>query len=346
MKKHSIFACIILLCLLCARVSFAGAEGGKVIVSLGDSYSSGEGIEPFYGQDMDLPERVLDPDWLAHRSMECWPGMLTLPAVDGPMKDHRGENWFFAAASGAETGQLFRLSAAEIASGASAEKEKEYNRGGFSGKAMLPPQLDVFDELDAKGLKADYVTVTIGGNDIGFARVVSTSFLGMSNFLPGSTPEEQAALLVQRAYEAGGIRDKILRVFRDISSRAGSQAWIIVPGYPCILADDCGEDLFPENSSEIMNGMVRLFNAELRDIVEDCRAEGMNICFVSVEEAFAGHGAYSEDPYINPVILAPQAQDLNEFTGFSMYSMHPNQKGAAAYARCVQEMIDRLEAER
>ena len=30
----------------------------------------------------------------------------------------------------------------------------------------------------------------------------------------------------------------------------------------------------------------------------------------------------------------------------SMYSMHPNAEGAAAYLRCVQEAIDRLEAEK
>ena len=56
----------------------------RVIVSLGDSYSSGEGIEPLYGQlDKNgkkrvITERVENPDWMAHRSTKAWAGMLTL----------------------------------------------------------------------------------------------------------------------------------------------------------------------------------------------------------------------------------------------------------------------------
>lgn len=40
----------------------------KIMVSLGDSYSSGEGIEPFYGQNEKISKKVNNPDWLAHRS--------------------------------------------------------------------------------------------------------------------------------------------------------------------------------------------------------------------------------------------------------------------------------------
>ena len=59
---------------------------------------------------------------------------------------------------------------------------------------------------------------------------------------------------------------------------------------------------------------------------------------------FAGHGAYSDDPYINPVYPGSLDQDLKTFMVASYYSMHPNEKGAEAYARCVQAMIDSLEA--
>ena len=47
-----------------------------IVVSLGDSYSSGEGIEKFYGQDKSVREKVLDDDWLAHRSTKSWPSLL------------------------------------------------------------------------------------------------------------------------------------------------------------------------------------------------------------------------------------------------------------------------------
>ncbi len=43
-------------------------EESRIMVSLGDSYSSGEGIEPFYGQNESTADKVKNQDWLAHRS--------------------------------------------------------------------------------------------------------------------------------------------------------------------------------------------------------------------------------------------------------------------------------------
>ena len=54
-----------------------------VVVSLGDSYSSGEGIEDFYGQEKEWEQRVKDEDWLAHRSTKSWPSLLKIPKADG-----------------------------------------------------------------------------------------------------------------------------------------------------------------------------------------------------------------------------------------------------------------------
>ena len=78
-------------------VSATNSEGRKIMVSLGDSFSSGESIEPFYGQDeKKVAEKVKNHDWLAHRSQDSWPGMLTLPGVEGKMADHhdKNDNWY------------------------------------------------------------------------------------------------------------------------------------------------------------------------------------------------------------------------------------------------------------
>ena len=74
----------------------------KIMVSMGDSYSSGEGVPEFYDQNLTLKEKVKSMDWLAHRSKKAWSGQLILPSV-GKMSDNRNKNWFFVAASGAET---------------------------------------------------------------------------------------------------------------------------------------------------------------------------------------------------------------------------------------------------
>ncbi|MBQ9001554.1 MAG: VWA domain-containing protein, partial [Eggerthellaceae bacterium] len=73
-----------------------------------------------------------------------------------------------------------------------------------------------------------------------------------------------------------------------------------------------------------------------------------NIDVVVVAEAFFSHEAYSTEEYINKVILYQAGnQDLVKDikrAPASAYSIHPNQKGAQAYADCVQAMIDQIEA--
>ena len=103
MKKiFLLIACLFVLVSCCGA---AAEEAGKagVLVALGDSYTSGEGLEPYFGQDAPMGQKCKNPDWLAHRSEKSWPGMLTLPGVEGVMADHRGENFFFAAASAARS---------------------------------------------------------------------------------------------------------------------------------------------------------------------------------------------------------------------------------------------------
>jgi hypothetical protein len=106
--------------LLGVKARFAIAEEEEdsrnlIIVSIGDSYASGEGIPPFYGQEDAKKANIQNGymtkpvGWLAHRSVHSWEGMLTLDGVDGSMSDERniGTHWFFVAASGATTENLY-----------------------------------------------------------------------------------------------------------------------------------------------------------------------------------------------------------------------------------------------
>lgn len=81
-----------------------------VVVSLGDSYSSGEGLEPFYGQDKATADKVEDYDWLAHRSQSAWPGRLKFDRDTNPVSDYKdsenGNKWYFVASSGAKIENL------------------------------------------------------------------------------------------------------------------------------------------------------------------------------------------------------------------------------------------------
>ena len=79
-------------------------------------------------------------------------------------------------------------------------REKEYRRGGISGTAVLAPQLSVFDELDKKGLKADYVVLTIGGNDLDFKNIITLSALGKTTSMPGETNVDKGVALFEQQY--------------------------------------------------------------------------------------------------------------------------------------------------
>ena len=344
MKKTCMLILLVFISLVYSAAYPEGAEKGKVLVALGDSYIAGEGIEPYYGQDAPMKEKCKNPDWLAHRSESGWPGMLRLPGVEGVLADHRGENFFFAAASGARTSHLFLLTDEERKNGMTAGFEKVYNRDGISGTTMLAPQLDIFDELDEKGLKADYVVLMIGGNDVEFRDVAAMSIFGQTTTQAGETNIDKGVTLLEQIYEAGNVRKSIKRVFVDVASRAGEQACILVAGYPYPLVDDTAGGVFSRDSAMIMNEANYFFCIELINLVDECRSEGMNICYVGVNNVFTGHGAYSGDPYINPVMLLAGKQDLDSMAVVSSASLHPNLKGAEAYARCVQDAIDQLEA--
>ncbi len=330
-------------------------ETSRIVVSMGDSFSSGEGIEPFYDQNLPVEQKVESQDWLAHRSEKSWGGQLTLPGVEGTMADHKGTHWFFTAVSGAETKHITK-------EGQSKEVDLLENSVRYKGKIDLKQQLTVFEEMGAK--KADYVTLTLGGNDAKFTEVVkkavvSTAYLDIS----GLVNQLQTAL--DDFDKPGGIRSDLKQVYKEIENAAGSQAQIIVAGYPQLLSPiGTNSQIITAYEAGLLNSAVSELNKKISDLVLECKNEEMSIHFVSVEEEFEGHGAYSLKPYINGVILGSQSQELKDFTlglfslvsqpqsleekleniqPASAYSFHPNEEGAKAYARCVQAKIDELE---
>ena len=330
--------------------AYAGEKRKRdlVIVSLGDSYSSGEGMEPFYGQDEPLQTRVNNKDWLAHRSILAWPGLLSLEGV-GFMSDSK-DHWFFVAASGAETYDYYDKHDNEAKFGLKNREgqEKKYNKtdpatgNTFADKAPLLPQKEVWKDLKKKNLKADYVTLTFGGNDLGFTKVATTVLLEGRN----DAHSVLAALLLSalnKMKPGGEVRERLKNLYRDVAVDAGSQAKVIVAGYPPLFSDKEWDNAFinPEEALAV-NKAISYFNSEVEKITEELQREGYQVHFVSVTKAFRGHEAYSSDPYINPA-MDPQTQDIDDNAIVSSYSIHPNRKGILAYARCVQNKIDALE---
>lgn len=324
--------------------STAADNDTMIVVSIGDSYSSGEGIPAFYGQDKAWEDKIYDEDWIAHRSTKSWPGMLEIPGVSGKLRDYNIKQnnsskckWYFGAASGAETIHFKKEN----------QRKDTYKRKSLfktiKSTYYLPKQLDYVNKF--KG-DVDYVTMTLGGNDVKFEDIITTCATGSTylHFGSGKLKIEKLFDSIWEGFDA--TRANIMEVYTDVQSAAGQQANIIVAGYPKLL-DKTGKGvLISEKEATIVNQNVTKFNSRIQDIVNECKAQGMNIHFVDVEAEFdkdGGHQAYSDDAWINDIILLKQDEDLDQSGFGSAYSVHPNEKGAEAYARCVNAKIREIE---
>lgn len=305
----------------------ASAEDIPILVAIGDSYAAGEGIEPFFGQNkangdpVPAADKVKDEDWLAHRSTKVWSGMLKLDGVKGTLSDHRGTNWYFAASSGAEIKHL------------TSGQPKHYyiteNGSKYTGDAVLSPQFDIFGGLTLTD--NDFVTVSIGGNDVGFFEIISTALMKKADVL-------KKAIDVKKKDFNDHIRADLTDAYKKIARKAGN-ANIIVTGYPYLIAKS--KSISGEKAN-ILKDAVDWLDGEIKSIVDELRADGIKIHFVDVRPYFKGHEAYTSDPYINELSLGAGNQDLDKKVYVNGNSIHPNEKGSAAYATAVQNMIDEI----
>lgn len=327
-----------------AAPTTTGDGGSGVVVSLGDSFSSGEGIPEFYGQNLPVEQKVEEDDWLAHRSTKSWPGQLKVPDANGNIRtlaDTKDTTWFFEAASGAETKHITSTFDKPY------KKVIGYTLDGYplyhTGTGHLDQQIDVFEEVRNRGLEVEYVTMTLSGNDANFAGIIKDAVL--SSITTPNFVSHEIQKSFNEFYKDGGIRDKLYETYKRIEKEAGPQAKIIVVGYPKLLNADGKGLLFTKEVATIVNNAVTRFNDEIETLVNQCKAEGMKICFVDVEKHFETHEAYSTDEWIQGVKILAKSEDLKDTDITSSYSMHPNEEGARQYAKCVQKKIDSIEAD-
>lgn len=316
----------------------------RIVVSMGDSYSSGEGIEPFFGDGSD-PKKPEFIDWLAHRSQYSWPGQLKLTNT-GEMKKHKASynskyddsdniRWYFVASSGAETKDILGCQTKTYTANRLFNQQQDID---------LVPQINVLNELNKKGVVPDYITLTLGGNDLGFVDVITTA-AAYSTYL---TPY----FLYNKLKEAeekleNTTRNDINKAYHDINEAASigdKKPYILVAGYPALLDLD-GKGLpFAKWESEMIDNDVAYFNNIIEQEVSKCKGD-MNIEYVHVmTKEFTKHAAYSDDPWINEIKLVRKTDlDRSKPILASAASIHPNKKGAKEYARCVQSVIDSIE---
>jgi len=185
-----------------------------------------------------------------------------------------------------------------------------------------PPQRDAITE------DTSLVTVTMGGNDFGFADVLRHCFTTTRCDTEAyrrqlrQTVEEQAAELVE--------------MYRDMRARAGDDARIIVVGYPHLFVDDPARTWrsvgIGAEERAFLNEMADTANTAIQDAVAEA---DVGVEYVDIRDDFAGHEVGSADPWIHVLTLQWRwGQPL------SPASFHPTDRGHDAIRGAVTEQID------
>jgi lysophospholipase L1-like esterase len=168
-------------------------------------------------------------------------------------------------------------------------------------------------QVPAVPSSARVVTVTVGGNDVGFGTVMQNCFVLVTSSCASHIANGSAIA------ESDGFAASIRNVVAAVKAKAPN-AKVIVTGYP---------RLFHLNSSGVNTKYswadeVNAETVKLNDVIE-LNALAAGAVFVDAEGPFAGHGIGSGSPWIN------DWNWLRTADGF-----HPNATGYVAYASALR----------
>jgi lysophospholipase L1-like esterase len=275
-------------------------------VALGDSFSSGEGVRPFLssGAGCDRSSRAYStwvrPPGYAKPLYAIASGAV--PAGRG------GVNTYGSAQSVRKVARVTWVTRA--CSGATTQNVLPASLGGTPQRAAGGTT-----QLDNAMLKsADLVTLTLGGNDVGYVEALTTCALGNCN-----TPafEQQRAALIDAT------EPKLEAVYRAIGAKA-PHARILVLGYPQLFPADATLQACP--ALTLFAGeqdMLRRLGVRLNAAIATAAAQsGSRVHFVPVVERFAGHEICgSKGAWLNAIVTSPSGYGLDPG------SFHPNLLG-------------------
>lgn len=269
-------------------------SAGATVVTLGDSYASGEGA----------PAPGATP-WVTNAFGDsgadgCHRSVLSGHATFGELAmrkafPRRGTGYLNAACSGATTVTLVQ---------------------GFKGETS---------QLAAIGPRTRTITLSIGGNDVGFSSVATACNTivpvpgapSCATALAGSA----AALQALTTAPAGGLTP-LEQLYRTVRAKAPN-ARLLITGYPllfpttAVTSPRC--NVIRPDARQAVNAATLQLNAAVA-----AGAKGAGATYVDLVAPFAGHSSCEADPaasWINSIV----PQDV-------VSSLHPNATGQRAIA--------------
>ncbi|UIJ35867.1 SGNH/GDSL hydrolase family protein [Allobranchiibius sp. GilTou73] len=174
------------------------------------------------------------------------------------------------------------------------------------------------EQLSTLGAGTSRVSITIGGNDVGFAFVLFTCAS------PSWLSDCRGAISAGRSTLRTLLPGRLRALFAQVRGRA-PHAKVTVVGYPHVLGDqDCNALTF--FSSQDRSGLDA--GTDELDALLRTTAASYGFGFVDPRSRFAGHAPCASAPWINGLSLP-----IGD-------SFHPNRAGQQAYAGLVGPVLD------
>lgn len=263
-------------------------------VAMGDSFSSGEGNSLFeYGTDENGVNEC-------HRSPRAYPRLLQNDLDLGTTA--------FVPCSGATTSNVL------------------YG-GSADGAWGEPPQ------IDALSLDTEVVTITIGGNDVGFKAFATACTVGSCDFATTAYSDIHGKIV-------NDLPGELADVYEAIDGATSSTADIYVVGYPQIAPAEMptgpNSACYPFNGgadnpdSELNDGATAYaVVSELNSVIDDAVTDMNSAKFHFVDpnlsgSPFIGHDWCQQDRYFVQIGIPIPPSNTE-------YSFHPNMDGHEAY---------------
>lgn len=189
---------------------------------------------------------------------------------------------------------------------------------GATVQTMLAGQLGALDA------ETDLVTISIGGNDIGWTDAI-TACLIFPDPVEGQDPTVPSCANAVAASSALMTQPQYLPSWLDAAytqvSAAAPDAHVVVTGYPRLFSPAYGAVLGASPAEQVgLNDGADLLNATIRTA-----AEAHGYTFVDVTVRFLDHGVNAPEPWL----VWPTAPG----------SFHPNEPGYRSYAAAVTAAI-------
>jgi lysophospholipase L1-like esterase len=179
------------------------------------------------------------------------------------------------------------------------------------------------EQLSALKQSTKLVTLTTGAADLGLSAVLAACTAGAPTQCQAAI-QSALLLLPARCGADSALGDRLNNLYNAVAA-AAPHARIVVTGYPLLFELRQGDANLAIKAR--INAATTLLNCAIEQAVADARTAGLNIVYIDVSTAFAGHGIGGTDtPFINP-------------PGTGTEAFHPTAPGYVAYAAAISTAL-------